>query len=174
MVRLVLFPLLTASNFLLLSLWSILSLSGLLRLSPIVWPNFAIDIQSEDGRCLLQLLFQVKKTSCLLIPSLKVQKDYWILNGNSSLYLDFSVKSDLFQATGSDVKLILNSTSLVIPSMAQILDAAVSLLPYNENYCVREERFKLQGKNAFKLNCYLAIEGNVLDLQVMETSFNAS
>ena len=173
-VRLVLFTLLTASNFLLLSFWSILSLSGLLRLSPIVWPNFAIDMQSEDGRCLLQLLFQVKKTSCLLIPSLKVEKDYWILNGNSSLYLDFSVKSDLFQATGSDVKLILNSTSLVIPSMAQILDAAVSLLPNNENYCVREERFKLQGKNAFKLNCYLAIEGNVLDLQVMETSFNAS
>jgi hypothetical protein len=172
-VRLVLFALLTASNFLLLFLWSILSFSGLLRLSSIVWPNFAIDIQSEDGRCLLQLTFNIRKISRILAPSIGVEKDYWILNGNSSVDLDFSVKSDLFQATGSDVKLILNSTS-AIPSMAQIIDTVVSLLPYNENYCVREERFKLQGKSAFKLTCYFVIEGNVFDLQVIETSFNAS
>lgn len=172
-VRLVLFGFLTASNFLLLSFWSILSFSGLLRLPPIVWPNFAIDIQSADGRCLLQLLFKVRKISRILAPSVRVEKDYWILDGNSSVDLDLSVESDLFHATVSDVKLILNSTS-IIPSMAQIIDAVVSLLPFNENYYSREKSSELQGKNALKLTYYFAVVGNVLDLQITETTLNAS
>lgn len=137
------------------------------------WPTFGIDVRTDSGLSLVNLLFTSEEEVRMSLPRVIFNSSMWAVIFDISIIINIVLKSDIFQASASKMKISVTADS-AIPTLNQLIEELAALRHLNGKQGVQEKKM-FERNQPYVLQSYsCAISGDLLDITVNETMLRAS
>ena len=137
------------------------------------WPTFVIDVRTDSGLSLINLHFTSEEEVRMSLPCVIFDSSMWAVIFDISIIINIILKSDIFQASASKMKISVTADS-AIPTLNQLIEELAALRHLNGRQGVQEKKL-FERNQPYVLQSYsCTISGDLLDITVNETMLRAS
>jgi hypothetical protein len=137
------------------------------------WPTFGIDVRTDSGLSLINLHFTSEEEVRMSLPCVIFNSSMWAVIFDISIIINIVLKSDIFQASASKMKISVTADS-AIPTLNQLIEEIAALRHLNGRQKVQEKKL-FERNQPYVLQSYsCAISGDLLDITVNETMLRVS
>jgi hypothetical protein len=137
------------------------------------WPTFGIDVRTDSGLSLINLHFTSEEEVRMSLPCVIFNSSKWAVIFDISIIINIFLKSDIFQASASKMKISVKADS-AIPTLNQLIEELAALRSLNGGQGLQEKKL-FERNQPYVLQSYsCTISGDLLDITVNETMLRAS